>query len=453
MIRRWLYVLVVLMLGGIVTAQDPTCTEIQLAAFDATAAYCPHATDYGVCYGNPTATVDYNQMGDDQLTFTEPGDRVPSYTVASFNTSTDGDTWGTVHNTLYVISDDVDSGVLATMVAFGNVSVTNSGTLDISVISNSGAVNNRKGANLRAQPTTDARVVTAVMYNNSLLITGKLADESWLRVHISKDDFAWVASEFVNVNDMSQIPVVAPDDIPDRLSSPFQSFEFQSGLPRVECTNGGLSGILLQVYPPTSQEMQTFEVNGVSIMLNGAVFLQSHPNTGLLVSVIDGRADIVALGESLAMDEGYVSRILLELDDNSQLVVAEPPTAPRQYNYDALLALPLELLAEGTTLGQDISALITPRPMGGESPIADMGVDEPCRLTTGETGANIRSAPNPRADILGVLAYRESVEPIARTIGTDGLPWWQLADNVWMRVDASVTGGDCIAIPRIEYDG
>ncbi len=453
----WMFAILVMGIG-IVTAQDATCSEIQRAAYDAVIEYCPRGIDYGLCYGNPTISVDYNEMGDDTLRFTLPGDRVPHNTIDWLRTSSEGNTWGAVNLFFLAYADNVSSAVLSKMIIFGDASVHNTGTIDITMFIDSGSISSRQGANLRAEPSTEGEVIETLMYQSTVWITGKLADDSWVRVHTSTDEFAWLATEAVAIYDISRILVVDPNEQPEPLTSPLQSFDFQSGLPIASCDGGGLSGILLQTYSPYSPELKrnippTFYINGLSIQVDGTVFLQAHPNTGLLVSVIDGIADLSALGESQTVETGYVSRVFMELNDEEYLLAVEPPSTPLAYEYDELVSLPLDLLGEGTTLGRVVAPLITPRPIGGESPIAGMALNAPCKLTTGESGANIRSAPSPDGSILMVLGYRESAEPVARVIGSDGLPWWKLADGAWIRIDTTVTGGDCASVPREDFDG
>ena len=143
----------------------------------------------------------------------------------------------------------------------------------------------------------------------------------------------------------------------------------------------------------------------------------------------------------------------MEADEDDRIIPAEPAAAPLVYDYDMMLSLPLDLLSENTSLGIDIYTLVTPRPSNGESPIAGMALDAPCKFTVGQSGANIRSKPGTDGAIIAAMAYRESAEPIARAIGSDGLPWWKLAESVWIRVDTTVTGGDCTTVPLVQFEG
>jgi hypothetical protein len=99
-------------------------------------------------------------------------------------------------------------------------------------------------------------------------------------------------------------------------------------------------------------------------------------------------------------------------------------------------------------IGLDEQLLITPRPQPDRSPLSDILVDEPCVVTTGQTGANLRAGPGTDFPIRGVLAYRETVNPTARATGTDGGTWWRIAQNLWLSAATTVTGGDCVNVPQ-----
>ena len=66
----------------------------------------------------------------------------------------------------------------------------------------------------------------------------------------------------------------------------------------------------------------------------------------------------------------------------------------------------------------------------------------PARSRPAPFGARIRSRPDPDAPVIALLGYRESADPMARAIGADNLPWWKLGESIWIRIDATVNGGE-----------
>ena len=131
---------------------------------------------------------------------------------------------------------------------------------------------------------------------------------------------------------------------------------------------------------------------------------------------------------------------------------ADVPSEPSSYNYHSLINLPIHLMIYETRVGLDVYSVVSPVPAGGGNPLEPLSAADICTISAQLSGANIRSRPEPDAPIIAVMAYRESAKPVARGIGTDRLPWWKLANSVWIRVDATVSGGNCNDVPLILPD-
>ena len=135
--------------------------------------------------------------------------------------------------------------------------------------------------------------------------------------------------------------------------------------------------------------------------------------------------------------------------DDFRLVAAAAPTEPVAYDYQHLLSLPVHTLIHPSRVSLALYTLATPAPQDGGSPLTYISSEDPCKIIAGRDGANLRSRPDREAPIIAVMAYRDSAQPISRGIGADSLPWWKLAESVWVRVDATSFGGNCNAIPLI----
>lgn len=446
MFRRWVLVSICLLLTVSVAAQESNCANLLRGTFDVVTDSCMLQAEDVLCHGNPTLQVTVNATVDEDLEFSSPGDVIPIRAIDTFSSSTESGTWGTSRINLHTyISNNMES-VPATMVVIGDVILQNNGTEHITIETVDLTVTERQGANLRSQPTTDARLVTSLIQNTTVKASGKSADGVWVRVHPSQDQVAWVSTTVVS-DGFESLPIVDANEEVDRLVLSFQEFDFQSAPRLANCGNSGLSGIILQ-----TSEVTEFVINSVTIEINGTVFLQAQPENGMLISAVNGNATVIAFDETVNVVEGYVSRIPMELNDEGRLDSTEAPGIPLIYDYDTLLSLPLDLLPQDTALALDIYTLIAPRPASGESPIAGMALDAPCKFTVGESGSNIRSQPGTDGAIIATMSYRESAEPLARAIGSDGLPWWKLAESVWVRVNTTVTGGDCSTVPLIQYE-
>ncbi len=133
-----------------------------------------------------------------------------------------------------------------------------------------------------------------------------------------------------------------------------------------------------------------------------------------------------------------------------QLIVSEENSTIDPYDSTRFAPLPTQILPRYTYIGIELNTIITPAPTVDRSPIADVLVDDPCVITTGEGGANLRSGPGSEFPIRGVLAFRETANPISRVIGSDVLLWYELAQNVWVTSQVVVTGGDCLSVPQAQ---
>ena len=184
-------------------------------------------------------------------------------------------------------------------------------------------------------------------------------------------------------------------------------------------------------------------INGARLLLSGTAWLQAQVSSGMWVHVLDGRGWLSAAGSEVVLSGGNYSRIALAQTADGALTPADPPTEPEAYTYQELSILPMQALPNEARVGLYLYAVVAPAPADGGSPLADMEADAPCKFSAVSSGANIRSRPDPQAPIIAVMAYRESAEPIARGIGVDSRPWWKLADQIWVRVDATVSGGSC----------
>lgn len=450
MTKRWIWILCLMVFGITATAQGSLCPALQEQALANISEFCATQSANTLCYGHPTVSVVYHEAPEDGSSFVQPGNTIPLTSIDWFSTSNEADTWGTARAFLQVYSTDTIAPQPSTLVAFGNTVLFNLGTDGITMQTVDVEVSTRQGANVRALPTTEGRVIEPVLFGTILTAVGINDTGAWVQVYSNNGEIGWITISAIE-GDVDTLAITSADDEPDELILPLQAFNLQTGIDDAGCADVPESGMLLQTALDGSPAV--FFVNGVTLELNGTAFLQAQPESGMLVHVIDGTATARVLDGEQTIETGYVSRIFMGLGEDGMLSATEAPATPLIYDYNKLSNLPIELLPVSARVGLDISTLITPRPIGGESPIAGMALDAPCKFTTGETGANIRSAPGTSAPIIAVMAYRESAEPIARVIGLDGAPWWQLADDVWIRVDTTVTGGDCASVPRLDYDG
>ena len=450
MINRWFIIATILLLTISVIAQDDSCPTLQIASLSTISEFCDEQSANTLCYGSPTTSITFTDEADETLRFALSGDTIPLTSIDWLSTSSEANTWGVTRAYLQAYAPNSFQVQSATMVLFGNVVLFNQGTDGIAIQTKEVEVKTTQGANIRQSPSADARLLQPAMRGTLLKASGISDDALWVRVYTDRDEVGWVSITAIS-DDYIGLPTVSADDESPILIAPLQAFNFQSGLSDAACDGVPSSGILLQA---SSGDPRTeFYINGVTLELDGTAYLQTQPEAGMLVHVTDGRAQLIALDGEQTIQAGYVSRVLLDLDDEDNFYPSEAPSIPLVYDYQALSSLPIDLLSSPSRVGIDIYTLVTPRPIGGESPIAGMALDAPCKFTVGETGANVRSEPSPSGSVIGVMSYRESANPIGRIVGAGSYPWWKLAEGAWVRVDTTVTGGDCASVPNITSEG
>ena len=434
-------------------AQEEACPALQEAALSAILSHCAEQVAGTICYGNPTVSVVYRSGIPDEvsaLPFSQPGDLALVDALDWFSVSSEARTWGTVRAVFPAFPEDGLNPETANLVLFGDVALflprsaeKPSGLIDIEVVS-------AQGANLRAEPSTEARVIRPAAQRARLKAVRRSDDGEWLQVYIDPEQLAWVSGSLVT-GDVDVLGTELPPQAGAPLWFTMQAFDFRSGAADAPCDAAPDSGLLLQTPKYTSP--RRFHINGVLMMLNGTVFLQSQANAGMWIYALDGEARLTAADARTTVSSGAFIHVPLQLDAEGTITAAEAAAPPAAYDYDSMLPLPIHLLLYPTRIGLDSYTILQRRPSSGESPLAGMALDAPCKISTGTFGANIRSRPDPDAPVIAVMGYRESADPIARAIGADDLPWWQLGQRIWIRIDATVTGGNCSAVPLIRYQG
>ena len=74
----------------------------------------------------------------------------------------------------------------------------------------------------------------------------------------------------------------------------------------------------------------------------------------------------------------------------------------------------------------------------------DSAMAESCTVTPrGSFNVNIRANATINSDVQSLLAFNESVDVDAQTIGPDGFTWWRVASGGWVRSDVVSTMGEC----------
>jgi Bacterial SH3 domain len=371
------------------------------------------------------------------LSFAAPGNTALLTDVAALSTTIDENRYGVALMQAVGYEPASWQTQNVTLALLGTVTLTNIGQEGITVQTTTTTVTAAAGANVRTGTSEDFRILTALFAGATVKITGRLEDGSWLQVQLPDGRSGWISTTAVEVN-LNDLPIVdteAPQ--PELLYPPYTAFSLQTATGDRRCNQAWESGLLVQA--PKDAVVRLL-VNDRVLLLAGTLFLQAPLGTEFDIFVIDGTTQIA----DTEIDEGYHAVVSTAKDAAGNWL----ETTIRPYDFARLAPLPTEILPQYTYVGIDLSTIITPAPTTDRSPIADVLVTDPCVLTTGAGGANLRGGPGAEFPVRGALGFRETARPIGRTTGSDGTLWWELAQNVWITATVVVTGGDCVSVPQ-----
>lgn len=412
-------------------AQDAACPTLERTAVTNTQIACADVALAEACYGNPILDA---ELRDSTATFEAASERVPLETLTSLSSRADETSYGIalLHTTAYAVNSWRE--VPLTVIALGDVTLENTGMENITFGPTlSITVEALQGVNIRRAPQPDATIIAQIGQGDVLKLTGRSADSTWARAQLPDERIGWVAVSALNadVRDLDDVSLEQPASLP--LYRPYASFDMFMETAAPRCDDAWQSGVLVQA---TSDETVQLRLNERDVLLTGTLFAQA---TGDLLT-------LYALEGELATDDWLVvagEALVIPLNGEAQPRIGA-------YDYARLAPIPTEILPRFIYVGLDVSQLLTPAPQVDRSPIIDVLVTDPCVITTGQTGANLRAGPDTAFAIRGVMAFRETANPIGRATGSDGLNWWQLAQNVWISGATTVTGGDCLAVPQAQ---
>lgn len=423
---------------SVVTAQDD-CPTLERAAVAETMVWCVSLIPDSVCYGNPQVSADF----DVELPFSNAGDLLPLASVNTINTARADNQFGIglLQEATYGMNQW--PAIDLRFVLFGTATLK---PVAEPVPVNVATIVAAPGANFRAIPADNGRIITPLSNGATVNALGVSVDGMWAQVSFRDGRTGWITTSALSAlpDDLPIVDESAGDVSP--YPTRYSAIEINTGANDARCDSAPESGVLVQANQPNMRTR--LQINQADVVFDGTLYLQADDDGVLAVHVVEGEATVTVDEESATVAEGFVSRVTVTTDDDGAVIGRSVRDAVA-YDFDRLANLPIELLARPIYIGIDLSQIITPRPERDGSPIADVLVTEPCVITTGEGGANLRGGPGREFAIRGVLGFRETAYPIGRAVGTDGGNWWQLARGVWINAMTTVTGGDCLDVPRI----
>jgi hypothetical protein len=323
----------------------------------------PETGRNAICYGNASITVE-SRVGD--VVFAEVGDiadvaQIQAVTLAPY--SAQEATWGVALMRLQANLPDSLPGQNVTIVALGDVALTNSvanagATLDVTMTAN---------GRMRSTPTTasNANVLTSVPSGTTLEAIGRDATGTWVYTDYA-GTVGWISTQVLNVpGDVNSLSLLPDEPV---FRAPMQAFTLSTGIGQAECEALPLDGILLQ--SPTDAGQVSLTINGVDIAMGSTLFINTQDNT-LQVFVLEGIAIVGALDAQQIVPAGTFVTVPL---DETGTAPADVPSAPQPYDNDQLANLPVGALDNATSDSPTVTVL--PEAVAISAPLPQEDIEE-----------------------------------------------------------------------------
>jgi quercetin dioxygenase-like cupin family protein len=278
-----------------------------------------------LCYGH--TLVSATTITPD-VTFTQPGDRVSLLDLASIQTSSMimPDVWGIAFIRMQANLPGTLPGQNVSILLLGDVELR-----DASQPTDGLPASNRSTINLRAGPSTNHAIITAVQANSPIDLIGRNASSDWVYGVLSNGS-GWLSAPLLAIEgDVSTLAIVADDYAPFHA---LQAFYFRSGIGDSQCAEAPDSGIVIQT--PVVEAPVALRINDVDIRLGSTIYLQAEPEGEMELYVLEGQAEVTAQQITQIVAAGQVTSVALDADSHA----ISAPEEPRDYKAEQLEALP-----------------------------------------------------------------------------------------------------------------
>ncbi len=130
----------------------------------------------------------------------------------------------------------------------------------------------------------------------------------------------------------------------DSMSADMKTVSFRTNIGPQACDEVPPSGLVVQV--PRGQRIK-FTANGAEIDLGSTALFRAEPNNEMVISVLQGKAQVAVGGVSHDVPEGFQSKVPLRAS-----IASGPPSEPQPIPAREVVAAPVEYLGEPVTQQQ-----------------------------------------------------------------------------------------------------
>lgn len=308
-----------------------------------------------------------------------------------------------------------------------------------------------EGVNVRRRPQPDATILFAALQGQVLRVVGRLADTSWVQVISGGGRAGWATGSAFS-EELSDLPVIEPDApiVAQQAFLPYTDLTLQPGQGQV-CSPDVPTGLLIQTQPQDEPTRAMLRVNNTFVMLDGTVFVSvTTSDTALLTTFALLEGEVTLIQDNVRLRMTPASTLTTRSEGDTTTFTSE---VSRPYDYLVYTALPVPLLPRPFYVPvPDLTEFLTPRPREDVSPLRTLLATDPCRITTGEGGSNLRAGAGTEFPVMSVMGFRESASVLGKALGSDGQNWWNIGPYLWVSGLTTVTGGDCFSVPELPVE-
>ncbi len=434
-----------------------SCPTIVQAALSIIDEHCGETTRNQACYGSDTIQADA-QPDSTGFHFEQPGDRIDVAAIRTLRLSAmdiASEEWGTALLQVQANLPDTLPGQNVTFLLFGDVHLTNAANVTETL-----AMTTTTPVNVRLRPRSDREnVIGSLPPGTDVIATGRATNnfgETWIRIRYDEhiEHTGWVVDWALHSDE--QTSVLADIEPGTPAWGPMQAFYLTTGLGDAPCTEAPDSGLLIQT--PAGQAAVRLAINEVTVDLGSTVYLQAQAGGEMTVTTLDGSARLTTFGVTQTAPAG--TKIVVPLDADG--AASGPPGPPQPYEADALQALvslidllPQPIVIAAALTQDEIDALVnqpeteTIDETEESAGPADVGPDDACTIVPDST-VNLRGGPGTNYPLHGRLDAGQAANPDGQAVGNDGLVWWRLPGDSWVRSDIVQPAGNCDLVPEVQ---
>ncbi len=332
--------------------QGDFCPALVRRALDEVARACADLGRNSACYGYNRVDATFHEAQRADF-FAEPADRADLVEIETIQTAAldlEQSEWGIALLKVQANLPETLPGQAATFVLLGDTTLQSAGERQPAANVTPIRVTTIDPLNIRSRPSERSNVVGSVTRGTTLVADGIDSADAWLRI-VYDGIPGWINRSYVEAEgDLDSLPQVDA-----AASGAMQAFSLRTGLAGTRCDQAPPSVLVVQSPRHIAIDLN---VNGVDIRIGSTVAFRANPQTGMKVSVLDGRAEV----GGLVIPTGFT--IAFDLDEQGR--VSSPPYGLRPFDstelaeYATLNQLPASIMnyaVEPPTAG-DIAAFI-----------------------------------------------------------------------------------------------